>query len=61
MVSSDLPELRSLEDINYVRQALFLDKTEDEAISLFEGLIQECLKSEWSTRVNWYFHNLKHR
>jgi len=61
MVSSGLPELRSEEDLEYVKGALFLEKTEDEALSAFKELISECLQYEWTTHINWLFHNLKHK
>eukprot|EP00732_Lithocolla_globosa_P006773 Lithocolla_globosa_v1_NODE_8099_length_861_cov_126.538462.p2 type:complete len:109 gc:universal NODE_8099_length_861_cov_126.538462:509-835(+) len=61
MICSDLPELKSETDIDYVRSALFLGESEVDAKNSFEDLIAECIKSDWSTHLNWYIHNLAHR
>lgn len=61
MVDSNLSELKSENDLDYIRTALFLDRAEFDAIDSFRELIAECLRSEWATQVNWYLHNLKHR
>jgi len=61
MVDANLSELRSETDLDYIRGALFLDRSEVDAIDAFRELIADCLRSEWATHVNWYLHNLKHR
>jgi len=60
MLSTGIPELKSTEDIYYLRDALCLDKTEEEAALEFRNLIFESLKLGWSTQLNWWIHNLAH-
>jgi len=61
MLEANLPELKNETDLEYLKGALFIDRTESEATDAFRELIAECLRSQWSTHVNWYLHNLKHR
>eukprot|EP00732_Lithocolla_globosa_P003974 Lithocolla_globosa_v1_NODE_3423_length_1674_cov_21.474985.p1 type:complete len:473 gc:universal NODE_3423_length_1674_cov_21.474985:198-1616(+) len=61
MIHADLPQLKSEHDLDYIRSALFLDKTEEESQNAFHSLILETLNSEWSTHLMWYFHTLKHQ
>ncbi|KJE92870.1 phosphoinositide-3-kinase [Capsaspora owczarzaki ATCC 30864] len=60
MLGSGLPELRSEDDIAYVKSALFLDQNDADALRSFQDLLAGVLKAEWSTQINWYIHNLKH-
>ena len=60
MLSTGIPELKSAEDISYLRDALCLGKSEEEAAQEFTGLIFESLKLGWSTQLNWWLHNLVH-
>lgn len=60
MLSTGIPELKSTEDIYYLRDALCLDKTEEEAAQEFRNLIFESLRLGWSTQLNWWIHNLAH-
>ena len=60
MLSTGIPELKSTEDIYYLRDALCLDKTEQEAAQEFRNLIFESLRLGWSTQLNWWIHNLAH-
>ncbi|KJE93282.1 phosphoinositide-3-kinase gamma catalytic subunit [Capsaspora owczarzaki ATCC 30864] len=60
MLSTGIPELKSADDINYLRDALCLGKTEEEAAKEFKNLIFECLRLSWSTQLNWWIHNIAH-
>ncbi len=60
LLKTGIPELTEPEDIDYVRNALALDLTEEAAERHFEGLIDECLEKSWATQVNFWFHNLAH-
>ena len=60
MLSTGIPELKSAEDIYYLRGALCLGKTEEEAAQEFRNLIFESLRLGWSTQLNWWLHNLAH-
>ncbi len=61
MKCTGIPELRSVEDIEYLRDVLVLGKTEEQAAEHFRQQIQRCLKLQWSTQFNWFTHNLVHR
>ncbi len=60
MLSTGIPELQSARDIEYLRDALCLGKSEKEAAEEFRGLIFQSLRQGWSTQFNWLMHNLKH-
>ena len=43
MKSAGIPELHSVEDIDYLRKVLLLNKSENEAAKDFKSQIQACL------------------
>lgn len=60
MLSTGIPELRTVDDIRYISNALCLSKTDDQAREDFHKKLIEALKRSYSVSVNWYFHNLAH-
>ena len=58
MLSTGIPELTSLDDINYVRDALVLGSTDEEALTSFRKKFNEAIKNSWSVSWNWYIHNV---
>nr|XP_039250663.1 phosphatidylinositol 4,5-bisphosphate 3-kinase catalytic subunit beta isoform-like [Styela clava] len=58
MLSSGLPELTSLEDLNYLRESLALHVSEEQARKQFRSKFNKALKDAWSTSLNWFFHNV---
>ena len=56
-----IPELTCVEDTNYIRNALALDKSEEEAEKCFENVIKKCIDLGWTVQVMWAFHKMKHR
>lgn len=60
MVSTGIPELRSIDDLAYLKEALCLGSSEEEAAQSFKNLITESLRLGWSTQLNWWLHNLVH-
>ena len=58
MKSTGIPELRSVEDIDYLRKVLLLNKNADEAAEDFKLQIQACLRLSFSTQLNFYLHLL---
>ena len=58
MLSTGIPQLRTINDLNYVRDALALNSTEEEARSHFDKQMYEALDKTWSTSMNWFFHSL---
>jgi hypothetical protein len=55
MVSTGIPELQSIDDLDYLREALVLDRTDDEAATLFRELIHESLNTK-ATTFNFAVH-----
>ena len=60
MLSTGIPELQREEDINYLRDALRLDMSDEEAAAFFESLIWEALACKTSL-VNDYVHIFVHQ
>ncbi|CAG9803397.1 unnamed protein product [Chironomus riparius] len=58
MISTGLPELSSDKDLNYLRETLVLDLTEDEALRHFRSKFDEALQNSWKTSLNWFSHNI---
>ncbi len=61
MKCTGIPELRSVEDIDYLREVLVLGKSPKMAEEHFKSQIQRCLKLSWSTQINWLTHSFVHR
>ncbi|XP_029206897.2 phosphatidylinositol 4,5-bisphosphate 3-kinase catalytic subunit beta isoform-like [Acropora millepora] len=59
MLSAGLPELRSLDDIGYLRKTLRLDLSEDEAVRDFQKKFDAAINNSWKTSMNWFAHNVK--
>jgi len=59
MLSTGIPELRSEEDLNYLRDAFSLELTEEEASKKFEKLIEHSLKTK-ATQLNFALHIMAH-
>ncbi|XP_067951627.1 phosphatidylinositol 4,5-bisphosphate 3-kinase catalytic subunit delta isoform-like isoform X2 [Watersipora subatra] len=58
MLSTGLPELRSVSDLKYLQDTLKLDLPDDKALRHFRGKLKEAIKNSWTTSVNWTIHNL---
>lgn len=58
MISTGLPELSSEKDLNYLRDTLVLNKTEQEALAHFRAKFDEALANSWKTSLNWASHNV---
>ena len=58
MISTGLPELSSEKDLDYLRETLVLDLSEQEALRQFRSKFDEALKNSWKTSVNWFIHNI---
>ena len=61
MKSTGIPELRSVEDIDYLCKVLLLNKTANEAAEDFKSQIQACLRLSFSTQLNFYVHIVTHK
>ncbi|XP_055340022.1 phosphatidylinositol 4,5-bisphosphate 3-kinase catalytic subunit alpha isoform-like [Paramacrobiotus metropolitanus] len=60
MLSTGIPELQSLEDVAYLRNTLAVDKTDEEAMNYFVEKLNEAFVDAWTTKVDWFFHGVKH-
>lgn len=60
MLATGIPELRSRDDVNYLRDTLFLQLTEDEAAERFMQEIEIALRDSKTVKVNWAFHGVRH-
>ncbi|GBG33290.1 Phosphatidylinositol 3-kinase 3 [Hondaea fermentalgiana] len=58
MLSSGMPELQRESDIDWVRDRLMLDASEEEAAERFKELIQEAL-STWTSTLNDFAHVIR--
>ncbi|XP_018567528.1 phosphatidylinositol 4,5-bisphosphate 3-kinase catalytic subunit delta isoform [Anoplophora glabripennis] len=58
MISTGLPELTSEKDLNYLRETLVLNKTDEEALQHFRAKFDEALSNSWKTSLNWASHNI---
>lgn len=59
MLSSGIPELRTVADIFYLRESFLLHKSEDEAGAEFVQWINECLNCKM-TQINNAIHTIVH-
>lgn len=58
MLSTGIPQLTCVQDIDYIRVALALNMTETQAIKHFREKFDEALRNSWKTSINWMFHGL---
>ncbi|KAF8774814.1 Phosphatidylinositol 4 like protein [Argiope bruennichi] len=58
MLSTGIPELNSEKDLDYLRETLVLDMSEQEALKHFRAKFDEAIKNSWKTSINWMAHNL---
>ena len=56
MRSTGIPELTCVEDTEYVRNALALNKTDTQAEQCFKNVIKKCLSLTWTVQVVWAAH-----
>eukprot|EP00731_Ephydatia_muelleri_P037245 Em0427g2a len=59
MLSTGIPELKTTDDIMYIKEALCLGQSDDVALENFRKKLQEAIRSSWSVSLNWYFHMVK--
>uniref|UniRef100_A0AAR2KXL5 Phosphatidylinositol 4,5-bisphosphate 3-kinase catalytic subunit gamma isoform n=1 Tax=Pygocentrus nattereri TaxID=42514 RepID=A0AAR2KXL5_PYGNA len=56
MLMTGMPQLTSKEDIEYIREALTVGCTEDEAQRHFLDQIEICRDKGWTVQFNWFLH-----
>lgn len=60
MLSSEIPELKSKDDIMYLKNKLAIDMNEEKALDFFREQFDESLMLSFTTRFDWIFHALNH-
>jgi phosphatidylinositol-4,5-bisphosphate 3-kinase catalytic subunit alpha/beta/delta len=60
MLSSDMPELQSTEDIAYIKNKLAIDETEQKARKYFTEQFERVIKLSFTTKFDWMFHAINH-
>ena len=58
MLSTGIPELRTAEDVNYVREALCLGKSDKVALKDFQAKFMYAVEKNHFVSANWWVHNL---
>jgi phosphatidylinositol-4,5-bisphosphate 3-kinase catalytic subunit alpha/beta/delta len=56
MLSSNMPELQSIDDIMYVRRTLAIDDSEEDALMFFKAQFEESHSYSFTTKFDWTFH-----
>ncbi|KAI0229642.1 Phosphatidylinositol 4,5-bisphosphate 3-kinase catalytic subunit beta [Lamellibrachia satsuma] len=60
MMNTGIPELSSIQDIEYLKNALLVDQSEEQALAHFKAKFKEALKNAWTLMVNNTFHHARH-
>lgn len=56
MLMTGMPQLTSKEDIEYIREALTVGRSEEEAQRHFLDQIEICRDKGWTVQFNWFLH-----
>nr|XP_033814765.1 phosphatidylinositol 4,5-bisphosphate 3-kinase catalytic subunit gamma isoform isoform X1 [Geotrypetes seraphini]XP_033814766.1 phosphatidylinositol 4,5-bisphosphate 3-kinase catalytic subunit gamma isoform isoform X1 [Geotrypetes seraphini]XP_033814767.1 phosphatidylinositol 4,5-bisphosphate 3-kinase catalytic subunit gamma isoform isoform X1 [Geotrypetes seraphini] len=56
MLMTGMPQLTSKEDIEYIRDALTVGRSEDDAKRHFLDQIEICRDKGWTVQFNWFLH-----
>lgn len=59
MLRTGIPELRTLDDISYLKTSLQVGVSEEKAREFFQAQFFEAYCGAWATKVDWFFHNIK--
>lgn len=60
MLGTGIPELQRMDDIQYLRQTLQVEHSRKEALEYFEQQLDDAYEGAWSTKLDWFFHSVKH-
>ncbi|CAG0915768.1 unnamed protein product [Notodromas monacha] len=60
MLSSEIPELQSMNDIAYLRKTLAVEIGDEEALMYFQNQLNYAYGGGWTTKLDWFFHSVKH-
>jgi len=60
MLPTGITELQSINDVGYLRKTLAVEKTEQEALAYFQSMFNDAYGGGWTTKLDWFFHGVKH-
>lgn len=60
MLSTGITELQGMEDISYLRKTLQVDVGDEQALAHFQYQFNEAYGGAWTTKLDWFFHSVKH-
>ncbi|XP_043240544.1 phosphatidylinositol 4,5-bisphosphate 3-kinase catalytic subunit alpha isoform-like [Amphibalanus amphitrite] len=60
MLSTGITELQCAEDVNYLRKTLQVESDEKDALQYFQNQFNEAYGGAWTTKLDWFFHSVKH-
>merc|ERR1719394_201182 len=60
MLPTGITELQSINDVGYLRKTLAVEKTDKEALAYFQNNFSEAYGGGWTTKLDWFFHGVKH-
>lgn len=58
MIPCGLPELQSIDDLEYMKKTLAINKSKEDAVAYFCKHLKEAYGASWTTKLDWLFHNL---
>jgi phosphatidylinositol-4,5-bisphosphate 3-kinase len=61
MLSSEIPELQSIDDIMYLRKTLAVDESDERALEYFRSQFMESYKHSYTTKLDWMCHALNRK
>ena len=61
MLSSDMPELQSIEDVMFLRKTLAIDESDEKALEFFRQQFVESYKHSYTTKLDWFAHALNRK
>ncbi|XP_069182358.1 phosphatidylinositol 4,5-bisphosphate 3-kinase catalytic subunit alpha isoform isoform X2 [Procambarus clarkii] len=61
LLSTGIPELQTQEDVAYLRKTLAVEASEQAALEYFQNQFCEAYGGAWTTKLDWFFHYVKHR
>ncbi|XP_037075832.1 phosphatidylinositol 4,5-bisphosphate 3-kinase catalytic subunit alpha isoform-like isoform X2 [Pollicipes pollicipes] len=60
MLSTGITELQCADDVNYLRKTLQVEVGEEQALEYFQNQFSEAYGGAWTTKLDWFFHSVKH-
>lgn len=61
MLNVGMPELQTLSDVNFLRETLQVGRDKKTAAEYFEAQLNIAHTGAWATKIDWFFHSIKHR